>query len=143
MRFDGGGVEVTPDTFREAFSGVTPAKGRGPTADEARKNKAALMKVLAPHGVTNDRMDEVANYYRFQPQRGELWPTTAAKAYAVVEDGKIKRIVVSEPGSGYCSPPDVKVEGFDTTKFKAALKFSKDLKKNGGIATIDVVAGKQ
>src|SRR4051812_40350524 len=42
---------VKPDVFREAFSGVTPAKGRGPTGDEARKNKQALMKVLAPYGV--------------------------------------------------------------------------------------------
>ncbi len=39
---------VKPDVFREAFSGVTPARGRGPTGEEARKNKAALMKVLAP-----------------------------------------------------------------------------------------------
>src|SRR5262245_1976697 len=67
-------LKVKPEVFREAFSGVTPAHGRPPTGDEARKNKEALMKVLGPHGVTNERMDEVANYYRFQPQRGELWP---------------------------------------------------------------------
>src|SRR5262245_40619239 len=93
---------VKPDVFRKAFSGVTPAKGRGPSGDEARKNKAALMKVLQPHGVTNDRLDEVSNYYRYQPQSNRLWPTTAAKAHAIVEDGKIKRIVVTNPGSGYC-----------------------------------------
>src|SRR5262249_26765874 len=40
---------VKPEVFREAFSGVTPARGRGPTGEEARKNKAALMKVLSPH----------------------------------------------------------------------------------------------
>ena len=38
------------DVFREAFSGVTPAKGRGPSREDARRNKAALLKVLAPHG---------------------------------------------------------------------------------------------
>jgi hypothetical protein len=91
---------VKPDVFREAFSGVTPAKGRGPSGEEARRNKDALMKVLKPHGITNDRLDEVSNYYRFRPQNGELWPTTAAKAHAVVEGGKIKKIVVTEPGSG-------------------------------------------
>src|SRR4051812_21510440 len=48
---------VKTDVFREAFSGVTPARGRGPTGDEARRNKDALMKVLAPHDVTNDRLD--------------------------------------------------------------------------------------
>src|SRR5580704_7478757 len=103
---------VKPEVFREAFSGVTPARGRAPSGDEARANKAALMKVLAPHGVTNERLDEVSDYYRFQPQRGQLWPTAAAKAHAIVENGKIKRIVVTDPGLGYCSPPDVRVEGF-------------------------------
>src|SRR6187401_3427110 len=73
---------VKPDEFRKAFSGVTPARGRGPTGAEARRNKEALMNVLAPLGVTNDRMDEVANYYRFRPQNGELWPTKDAHAEA-------------------------------------------------------------
>lgn len=130
---------VKPEVFREAFSGVTPAKGGKPSGEEARKNKAALMKVLEPHGVTNDRLDEVSNYYRYQPQRGELWKTTAAKAHAVVEDGKIKKVVVEEPGSGYSSLPDVKVEGFKETRFKVRLHLDKDLKKNGGIESIELV----
>lgn len=134
---------VKPEAFREAFRGVTPARGRGPSGDEARKNKAALMKVVAPHGVTNDRLDEVSDYYRFQPQRGQLWPTTAAQAHAIVENGKIKRIVVSEPGSGYCSPPEVKVKGFDKLELKATLKFSDDLKKNGAIASVEVGSAKR
>jgi len=136
-------LEVKPDVFREAFSGVTPARGRGPSRDEARKNKAALMKVLAPHGVTNERLDEVSNYYRYQPQRGELWPTAPATAHAIVENGKIKRIVVTDPGSGYSSPPDVMVKGFQNTEFKVTLEFSKDLKKNGTIAAVDVVSPKK
>lgn len=134
---------VKPDVFREAFSGVTPARGRGPSGDEARKNKAALMKVLAPHGVTNDRLDEVSDYYRYRPQHGELWPRTGAKAHAIVEQGKIKRIVVTDAGSGYCSLPEVKVEGFPKIEFKATLAFSKDLKKNGAIAAVEVVSAKK
>src|SRR5207237_7999977 len=51
-------LEVKPEVFREAFSGVTPAKGRKPSGDEARKNKAALLTVLAPHGATNARLAE-------------------------------------------------------------------------------------
>ena len=39
---------VKPDEFRQAFSGVTPARGGPPSGAEARKNKEALMKVLAP-----------------------------------------------------------------------------------------------
>lgn len=133
------GLGVEPDVFREAFSGVTPAKGRGPTGDEARKNKAALLKVLAPKGVTNERLDEVSNYYRYQPQRGELWPTTAAKAHAVVENGKVTKIVVTEKGSGYCSAPELKIEGFAGVKLKAKLHFDKELKKNGGLESIEVI----
>lgn len=134
---------VKPVVFREAFSGVTPARGRGPTGGEARKNKTALMKVLAPHGVTNERLDEVSDYYRYRPQRGELWPTIEAKAHAIVENGKIKRIVVTDPGSGYCSPPDVTVEGFENVKFTVTLKFSKDLKKNGAIAAVKLAPAKK
>jgi hypothetical protein len=129
---------VKPEVFREAFSGVTPAKGRGPTGDEARKNKGALLKVLAPYGVTNERMDEVANYYRFRPQDHELWPTTPAKAEAIVENGKIKKVVVLEPGSGYCSQPMVKIEGFDDAKFNVELSLGKELKKNGGVKSVEL-----
>ena len=96
------------------------------------------MKVLKPLGVTNERMDEVANYYRFRPQNGELWPTKPAKAYAVVEDGKIKMVVVTEPGSGYSSPPKVAVKGFEKVPLEAKLKLVTDLKKNGGIESIEV-----
>ena len=130
---------VKPKVFREAFSGVTPARGRGPTGDEARRNKAALMKVLSPHGVTNDRMDEVANYYRFRPEADELWPVKPAKAHAIVAGGKIKRIVVTDPGSGYSSPPEMKVAGYPQLVLKSTLEFSPELKKNGGIAKVEIV----
>src|SRR3954469_16807182 len=66
------GLGVKPEVFREAFGGVTPSRNGPPSGELARRNKAALMKVLGPHGVTNDRLDEVSNYYRFRPQRGEL-----------------------------------------------------------------------
>ena len=96
---------VEPEVFREAFSGVTPARGGPPSPQEARCNKAALMKVLRPHGVTNERLDQVSDYYRYRPQRGELWPTTPAEAHAVVENGKVKQVVVTSPGSGTARPP--------------------------------------
>jgi hypothetical protein len=133
---------VKPDEFRKAFSGVTPAHGRGPTGAEARRNKEALMKVLKPLGVTNERMDEVADYYRFRPQNGERWPTKPAVAYAIVDGGKIKKFVVTDPGSGYCTPPQVTVKGFEKVPLEAKLKLVTDLKKNGGIESIEVASAK-
>lgn len=130
---------VKPEEFREAFSGVTPARGGKPTGDEARKNKEALLKVLEPLGVTNERLDEVSDYYRYQPQKGELWKNTPAKGYAVVEDGKVKKIVLTEAGSGYSSPPKVTIQGIKGITLKATLNFDKDLKKNGSIGSVEVV----
>jgi hypothetical protein len=127
---------VTPEQFREAFSGVRPARGRGPTGEEQRKNKEALMRVLAPLGVTNERMDEVANYYRFRPEDGELWPTEEAEAYAEVKGGRIARVVVTAAGSGYSSPPMVHVEGFEKTKLFATLLLSKEFEMNGSVASV-------
>ena len=136
------GLGVKPEVFRKAFSGVTPSRNGPPSGELARRNKSALLKVLSPHGVTNERLDEVSDYYRFRPDRSELWPTTAAKAHAIVEGGKIKQIVVTNPGSGYSSPPDVKVEGFEGVEFKVTLGVSKDLKKNGTIEAVDVLPAK-
>jgi hypothetical protein len=136
------GLSVKPDEFRKAFSGVTPARGRGPTGDEQRRNKQALMKVLAPLGVSNERMDEVANYYRFRPQNGELWPIKPAEAYAVVDGGKITRIVVTEPGTGYNTPPKATVEGFKNVRLETKVRYDTDLKKNGGVESIEVASDK-
>lgn len=129
---------VKPEVFREAFSGVTPARNGKPTGEEARRNKDALLKVLKPHGITNDRLDEVSDYYRYQPQKGDLWKNTPAKAHAVVVDGKIKEIVVTEPGSGYSTSPTAIVKGMEKVPLKVSLKFGKDLKKNGSVGTVEV-----
>ncbi len=131
-------LEVKPEVFRKAFSGVTPARDRRPTGEEARRNKATLMKVLGPHKVTNDRLDEVSNYYRYRPEKGELWPTTPAEAYAVVDEGKIAKIVVTNPGAGYSSPPKATVKGFENVPLEAKVKFEKDLKKNGGVEAVEI-----
>ena len=135
-------LEVKPEVFREAFSGVTLAKDGKPSPEHARRNKEALMKVLKPHGVTNERLDEVSNYYRYQPQKGGLWKTAPAKADAVVVDGKIKEIVVTEPGSGYSTPPKATVKGFESVDLKVKIVFNKDMKKNGAISSVEVAAPK-
>ena len=137
-----GALGVTPEVFREAFSGVTPARGRGPTGEEARRNKQALMKVLKPHGISNDRLDEVSNYYRYRPQNGELWPVTPAKGHAIVEAGKITKIVVTEGGSGYSSAPTVTVKGAKAMPLKVNLSYGSEFKKNGSISSIEIVPPK-
>ena len=52
---------------------------------------------------------------------------------------EIKDVVVTEPGSGYSSPPKVTVKGFDDVQFQVTLRFVKDLKKNGGIESVRLV----
>ncbi len=134
------GLGVKPEVFRKAFRGVTPARDGKPSPEQARSNKEALMKVLKPLGVTNDRLDEVSNYYRYQPQKGELWKTKSAEGYAIVEDGNVKQIVVTDPGSGYSSPPDAKIKGMESVPLTVTLHFDKDLKKNGSIENVKLAA---
>src|SRR6476659_3521050 len=86
-----GGLGVTPEVFREAFSHVHPAGpgSGGPTGEEARANKAALMSALGKYGITNDRLDEVSNYYRYMRSEGQMWTTKDAVANALVKDGMV------------------------------------------------------
>ncbi len=81
------------------------------------------MKVLSPKGVTNDRLDDVSDYYRFQPQSGKIWTHKPAEAQAVIVDGKIERIVITQPGHGYCSTPKVTVPGFEKEQFEVVLNY--------------------
>ena len=134
---------VSSDVFREAFSHVRPAPaGTRPSPDQVRKNKEALMDALGPLGVTNDRLDEVSNYYRYVRSRGEMWPTKPAVAYAEVKDGKIVRFVVTKGGAGYSSPPAVTVPGYDVAT-KVELSFGKKLETNGAVKSIMIVTEKK
>lgn len=133
---------VKTEVFREAFSGVRPSRNGPPTGEEARRNKQVLLQVLGPHGITNERLDEVSDYYRYRPQRGELWTNVSAKAHAIVENGKIKQIVITNPGSGYSSTPKVSVEGFPNVRFNVTVKYGKELQQNGSISAIELAADK-
>src|ERR1700733_12914387 len=69
-----GALKIAPELFRDAFNGVHPAqRDGGPTPGEARANKKVLMAALSPYGVTNERLDQVSNYYRYRRDKGELW----------------------------------------------------------------------
>lgn len=135
-----GALGVTPEVFRDAFSRVHPAgPDRGPTAEEARANKAALMSALGKHGITNDRLDEVSNYYRYARSRGEMWPTKSAEANAIVKNGVVTGFEIVSGGSGYSSAPTVSVPGVPGFAAKAELSFGKDFKTNGSVSSIKVV----
>ena len=126
---------VPTEVFREAFSGVSPA-GAGQEVDEARANanKAVLLGVLAPYGVTNDRLDEVSNFYRYVESAGELWSHRDATAVAVVENGRVTSIRVTDPGFGYSSTPTVTLSNGQTVTVE--LAYGTDLDTNGSIASL-------
>ncbi len=131
---------VTADIFRDAFSGVHPAgPGRGgPTGEEARANKKVLMTALGKHGVNNERLDEVSNYYRYPPGSRELWQHKPAKATALVKNGVVVGYKIIDPGAGYTSPPTITVPGIQASAAKAELAFGKKFEKNGSVSAITV-----
>ena len=127
---------VQPAVFRQAFSGVHPDPGHAPSAAEQEQNKVALLSVLAPHGVTNEELDQVANYYRFDSTRGETWPHRPAAATAVVSNGRIVGFTITDPGYGYSYPPRVSVPGFSAVNAVADIAFTRDFATNGHLNSI-------
>jgi hypothetical protein len=132
------GVPVA--VFRDAFSHVHPAPaGEQPTQDEVRENKRQLLSRLAPYGVTNERLDEVSNYYRYRPQNGEMWRHVDAEGFAMVAGGKIVSITITNPGAGYSSAPKVSLPGVGLTAYPMArLAFGTDLASNGSVSKIEL-----
>ncbi len=131
---------VTPEVFRKAFSQVKPAPaGERPEESEVRKNKQALMEALAPYQVTNERLDEVSNFYRYNRQRDNLWQHTPATAYATVRDGAVVGIIIIQAGAGYSSVPKVTVEGMPGVKLEVTISFGTNLKTNGSVKEIKIV----
>src|SRR5205823_915861 len=81
---------VPAEVFRAAFRNVRPAPaGQEPEPGQVRQNKEALLRALGPYGVTNERLDTVSNYYRYNRSRGEMWPTAPATADATVRNGVV------------------------------------------------------
>jgi len=131
-----GALGVSPEVFRDAFSRVHPANPeKGPAPAEAQANKAALLATLGKYGVTNERLDQVSDYYRYVGSRNELWPTQPAVAYAMVQNGKIVCYEIVNGGSGYSSNPTITVPGF-RGQAVTELAYAKSFKKNGSIRSI-------
>lgn len=130
------GLGVPDEVFRDAFSYVHPAQGGGPTADEARQNKHELLRRLEKYGVTNERLDEVSNYYRYRRQNGELWKHRDAAVFAVVKNGVAVSFRVADAGAGYSSSPKLAIAGVSLGAADIKLDFDKELTRNGSIASI-------
>ena len=132
-----GALGVTPEVFRDAFSRVRPAPGSTrPTRERERMNKDVLMQALGRHGITNDRLDAVSNYYRYQPGRGRLWPTELTRAYALVENGRVTGFEMVDGGSGYSSSPEVRVDRIDGVWAIADVAYTTQSNTNGSISGI-------
>jgi hypothetical protein len=130
-------LNVPADVFRETFTHVKPAgPGQEPQEAQVRLNKQALMAGLSPYGVTDDRLNEVSNYYRYNRSKGEMWRTTPATAYATIQNGVVTGFIVTNPGSGYSSPPSVSIPGMPGLKVTVTLSYDTDFKKNGAIKEI-------
>jgi hypothetical protein len=111
----------------------------GPSAEQAQQNKAALLKVLAPYGITNERLDAVSNYYRYNGSKGETWPKTQAAATATVTNGVVTGVTITNPGAGYTSTPTVILKGPNgTITAKASISYTKDFKTNGSVSAITI-----
>lgn len=144
VRLIAAALGVPSEVFRRAFSRVRPAPAwsLGPSPARARENKAVLMAVLGPYGITNDRLDAVSNRYRYRRSLGELWPVKAAVAYALIDrHGHVTGFEVVDGGYGYTSPPTVTVSGFGALPVNVALSFGRKFESNGSIAAIALERG--
>ena len=131
-------LKVPDEVFRETFTHVTPARGREPDPEQVRRNKQALMKGLAKYGVTNERLDAVSNYYRYNGSKGETWRHTPAEAFATVKDGKVTLVTVTNPGAGYSSEPKATVTGAEGVELKVTLSYGTEFEKNGSVKEITI-----
>lgn len=131
-------LDVEPQVFRDAFRGVNPARGGDPSPALARRNKQVLMDALGPHGITNERLDEVSNYYRYRPEAGEMWPRRPARAVAIFENGELAGVRVTDEGAGYLVAPEVVVAGYESVRVTAEIAFGNNLRTNGRIVSLRV-----
>lgn len=132
-------LKVPEQVFRDAFKNVHPAPaGQEPDPRQVRRNKEVLLKALAPYGVTNERLDEVSNYYRYRPARDDLWRHKPASGYATLRDDAVSGVVITDAGSGYSSPPKISIPPMPDVKLKATLLFDSDIRRNGSIEQISV-----
>ena len=130
-------LNVPDKVFRDTFKGVHPAQiGGGPTDAEARANKQTLLAGLSPYGVTDQRLNEVSNYYRYRRSVGEMWKNSPAKAFVTVKNGLVTSVTITDAGCGYSSAPTISIAGMTVSNLTAKLAFGTDFATNGSIKEI-------
>lgn len=128
---------VEEQVFRDAFSNVNPAPGGTiPGQHRVMDNKKILMDALGPHGITNERLDSVSNYYRYSKGWGQMWKHRPAKAYAIVENGRVTDFEIVDGGAGYSSLPKISIKGVASMDSKIELSYGRDFESNGSIISI-------
>jgi len=128
---------VPEAVFRDAFSRVHPAPGgQEPDPAQVDRNKQALLNTLAPYGVQNDRLDEVSNFYRYQPESGYLWQHREARISISLVKGKPPKTIVIDAGCGYSSKPKITVPGHPEILVSAEVRFTKNLATNGSLQKV-------
>ncbi|MCY9669761.1 hypothetical protein M5X11_33450 [Paenibacillus alginolyticus] len=130
-------------TFPSANSGYLP-RNTNPERT-ALSNRALHMNSTptslhdAPYGITNERLDEVSNYYRYNGRKSDTWQKTQATATATVTNGIVTGVTITNPGAGYSSNPTITVTGPNGTfTATATLAYTKDFKTNGSISAITI-----
>jgi hypothetical protein len=133
---------VAPEVFRDAFSRVKPAPaGERPDPAQVQLNKQTLLASLGPYGITNDRLDEVSNFYRYNGRDGGIWRHTPATVAATVRNGVVTGFTIVNAGAGYTSAPDISVPGQPGLKVKVTLSFGPDFASNGSLKEIQLADG--
>ena len=130
----GSALGVWEEIFREAFSKVTPK----PNSSQVHINKQILLNALGPYGITNNRLDEVSNYYRYQPQGGNLWKHTKAKVKAIITENEVTGFEILKAGNGYTVAPTITVPGYSIST-EVILQFSQNFQTNGSIKEIKIL----
>jgi hypothetical protein len=139
VRLIAAALKVTPEVFRDAFSNVRPERGGGrPSPARARENKSVLLRALGKYGVTNKRLDDVSDFYRYRPGSDELWNHTPAVIEAVILNNQVTELKIIHPGAGYSSEPNISIAGYEHVKVKSTIQFTSDLKTNGNISSVTI-----
>ena len=132
-------LNVPASVFREAFSRVRPAPaGEAPDPHQVTFNKQALLSSLSKFGVTNDRLDQVSNFYRYRPGQGSIWRSQAARILVTISGNKVTNINVVDAGAGYSSVPTLSVPGYPAIKLKCRLAMGTDLRTNGSLMGVSL-----
>ena len=130
---------VDSQVFRQAFSGVNPSRMGAPSPLLARANKKTLMDALGRYGVSNERLDQVSDYYRYNGAAGETWQRSPARATSIITDGKLAGFTITNPGAGYTVAPSVNVVGHDDVEVDVRIEFGSDLTTNGRVTSLSVL----